>query len=137
MNLNVLLVDDSAVMRKMITRAMREGGLAIAEIYEAPNGREGVITAKYHEKDINLILSDVNMPEMGGIDFVREVRKISLLQKVPIIMITTEARIETIGEAKDAGANGYITKPFTPERIREKVIEIFSKAGGKECPVTR
>ena len=135
MNLNVLLVDDSAVMRKMIVRAMKEGGLAVGEVFEAPNGKEGVIAAKYREKEINLILTDVNMPEMNGIEFVREVRKIPLLAKTPIIIITTEVRIDTIGQAKDAGATSYVTKPFTPERIREKVLEVFS--GGKECPVVR
>jgi two-component system chemotaxis response regulator CheY len=137
MNLNVLLVDDSAVMRKMIARALKEGGLAIGEIVEADNGKNGVIQAKYREKELSLILSDINMPEMGGIDFVREVRKIPFLIRTPVIMITTEARVETIATAKDAGANGYITKPFTSERIREKVLEVFKELGVKECPISR
>ena len=137
MNLTVLLVDDSAVMRKMIARALKEGGLAVGEIVEANNGKNGVIAAKYREKEVSLILSDINMPEMGGIDFVREVRKIPLLGRTPIIMITTEARVETIASAKEAGANGYVTKPFTADRIREKVLEVFKELGVKECPVLR
>lgn len=116
MGLKVLLVDDSAVMRKMVARALRQAGLEIDDAREAGNGIEGL--GQLTADAVDIILCDWNMPEMNGIDFVREVRKTS---KTPIVMLTTESSTEKVTEAMTAGADGFITKPFTPEKLEQKI----------------
>ena len=116
MTKNVLIVDDSATMRKIIMRGIRQAGIDNAEFKEAGDGVEGMQAVEACEFD--LILSDVNMPNMNGLDFVREVTG-KLENPPPIVMITTEGSEEVIGEAMSRGANGYLKKPFTPEKIQE------------------
>lgn len=114
---NVLIVDDSSTMRKIISRSLRQAGLPVTEIYEAGDGIEG-LNALGSSK-VNLILSDINMPNMDGLEFVKQVRAGGF--SVPIVMITTEGGEEIIGEAMKNGANGSIKKPFTPEQLEEKL----------------
>ena len=116
MGLKLLLVDDSAVMRKMISRSLRQAGFEIDAMSEAGNGIEGLEVLK--AGDVDLVLCDWNMPEMNGVDIVREVRKDS---KLPIIMLTTESSTEKVTEAMTAGADGFITKPFTPDKLSSKI----------------
>jgi two-component system chemotaxis response regulator CheY len=116
MTKNVLIVDDSATMRKIIMRGIRQAGIDNAEFTEAGDGVEGLAAVDGNQFD--LILSDVNMPNMNGLDFVREVSG-RLDAPPPIVMITTEGSEEVISEAMSRGANGYLKKPFTPEKIQE------------------
>ena len=116
MTKNVLIVDDSATMRKIIMRGIRQAGIDNAEFTEAGDGVEGLAAVDGNQFD--LILSDVNMPNMNGLDFVREVSG-RLDAPPPIVMITTEGSEEDISEAMSRGANGYLKKPFTPEKIQE------------------
>jgi two-component system chemotaxis response regulator CheY len=116
MTKNVLIVDDSATMRKIIMRGIRQAGIDNAEFTEAGDGVEGLAAVDGNQFD--LILSDVNMPNMNGLDFVREVSG-KLDAPPPIVMITTEGSEEVISEAMSRGANGYLKKPFTPEKIQE------------------
>ncbi len=108
---------------------LKESGLDIAEISEAANGKEGLAVAQTKGKDIDLILSDWNMPEMSGLEMVKAIRQVYILKDIPIVMITTEASVEMIKEARDAGATGYVTKPFTPEKIREKLNAAIEMKG--------
>lgn len=114
----ILIVDDSATMRKIIKRVLRQAELAFDEILEAGNGLEG-LEQLTSQSDIGVILSDVNMPEMDGLTMVAKVRETHGPDKVRIMMITTEGSDEIRNKALVAGANGYITKPFTPESIKE------------------
>ena len=114
---NVLIVDDSSTMRKIITRSLRQAGFTVDEIYEAGDGIEGLNALGANK--IDLILSDINMPNMDGLEFVKSVRGKGL--KVPIVMITTEGGEDVIGDAIASGANGSIRKPFTPEQLQEKL----------------
>ena len=116
MTKNVLIVDDSATMRKIIMRGIRQAGIDNAEFTEAGDGVEGLAAVDGNQFD--LILSDINMPNMNGLDFVREVSG-RLDAPPPIVMITTEGSEEVISEAMSRGANGYLKKPFTPEKIQE------------------
>jgi two-component system chemotaxis response regulator CheY len=116
MTKNVLIVDDSATMRKIIMRGIRQAGIDNAEFEEAGDGVEGMQAVEGGQFD--LILSDVNMPNMNGLDFVREVTG-KLENPPPIVMISTEGSEEVISEAMSRGANGYLKKPFTPEKIQE------------------
>ena len=112
---NVLIVDDSSTMRKIVTRSLRQAGFVLDEIFEAGDGIEGL--SALNSNKVDLILSDINMPNMDGIEFVKSVRGTGC--KVPIVMITTEGGEDVIGEALGSGANGSIRKPFTPEQLQE------------------
>jgi two-component system, chemotaxis family, chemotaxis protein CheY len=114
----ILIVDDSATMRKIIMRVLRQADLQVETVLEAGNGVEG-LERLVSDPDIQLILSDINMPEMNGIDFVKAVRTKHDKQTIPMVMITTEGGEAMLQSAMDSGANGYVTKPFTPDSIRE------------------
>ncbi len=113
----VLIVDDSSTMRKIIMRVLRQAEIAVDAVIEAGNGVEG-LAALTANPDIGLILSDVNMPEMNGIDFVKAVRTTRTKETLPVIMVTTEGGGAMVETAMQIGANGYVCKPFTPESIR-------------------
>ncbi|MCF6155628.1 MAG: response regulator [Candidatus Brocadia sp.] len=115
----VLIIDDSAVMRKIIQRNIQQSGLIVDEFVEAGDGREGL--EKAISNNIDLILCDWNMPNMTGIDFVKAFRGSGQKSNVPIVMVTTEGSETKIEEAKNSGANGYLTKPFTPEQLKSKL----------------
>ncbi len=123
MGYNVLIVDDSATMRKIIMRGLRQAGVEVADFKEAGDGVEGM--AALEGASVDLILSDVNMPNMNGLDFVKSVHE-KFPDHAPIIMITTEGSEEVIKEAIARGAKGYLKKPFTPDKIQE-VIGPFLK----------
>jgi len=114
---NVLLVDDSSTMRKIISRSLRQAGLDFGEIYEAGDGLEA-LTLLESEK-IDIVLSDINMPNMNGIDFLREKANRPAIKAIPVFMISTETGDDIIGEAKSLGALGALKKPFTPEKVNE------------------
>ncbi|MBK7641983.1 MAG: response regulator [Planctomycetes bacterium] len=113
----VLIVDDSSTMRKIIMRVLRQAEIAVDNVIEAGNGVEG-LAALGANPDIGLILSDVNMPEMNGIDFVKAIRSSHTKEQLPVIMVTTEGGGAMVNTAMELGANGYVCKPFTPDSIR-------------------
>ena len=115
----VLIIDDSAVMRKIIQRNIQQSGLLVDEFVEAADGREGL--EKVTTNNIDLILCDWNMPNMTGIEFVKALRGSGQKGNVPIVMVTTEGGDAKIEEAKKSGANGYLTKPFTPDQLKSKL----------------
>lgn len=117
--MKVLIADDSKVMRMMVGKALQGAGLS-PEIVEAGDGAEGLTKL---DASIELVLSDWNMPNMNGLEFVREIRKVN--PSVPIIMITTEGSEDKISEAIQAGANGYVCKPFTPDKIKEQINSVM------------
>ncbi|MEM7202999.1 MAG: response regulator [Planctomycetota bacterium] len=113
---NVLIVDDSATMRKIIMRSLRQTGIEIGDCKEAGDGVEGL--AALDTGSFDLILSDVNMPNMNGLEFVKAVAE-KMATPPPIVMITTEGSEEVVSEAMSNGAKGYLKKPFTPDKIQE------------------
>lgn len=116
----LLVVDDSATMRKIITRTIRKAGLSVeGDILEAGDGNEAL--EKLASGPIDIILCDINMPGMGGQEFVKKVRAVPSNVNSKIIMISTESSDDVIAEMKKDGANGYITKPFTPETIEKEL----------------
>lgn len=114
---NVLIVDDSSTMRKIISRSLRQAGLAVDEIYEAGDGIEGLNALS--GKTVSLILSDINMPNMDGLEFIKQVRASG--NSVPIVMITTEGGEDILAQALSNGASDSIKKPFTPDQLNEKL----------------
>ena len=115
---NILIVDDSSTMRKIISRSLRQAGLSVDEIFEAGDGIEG-LSVLASGKTVHLILSDINMPNMDGLEFIKQVRANG--NSVPVVMITTEGGEEIIKEAISSGASDSIKKPFTPDQLREKL----------------
>jgi len=113
----LMIVDDSSTMRKIIKRVLRQAEIAVENILEAGNGVEA-LEQLVANPDVGLILSDVNMPEMNGIDLVKKVREGHDKTVLPIIMVTTEGGEAMVETAINSGANGYVTKPFTPDSIR-------------------
>jgi two-component system chemotaxis response regulator CheY len=121
--LKILIVDDSAVMRKIVERALRQTGLDLGEGLEASNGAEALVEVQKGSLDI--ILSDVNMPVMDGLEFLKSPPGIESAKGVPVIMITTEGSEARVVEALSAGAKGYLRKPFTPEQVKERVSPLL------------
>ncbi len=117
-----LIVDDSTVMRKIVERALRQAGLEPLVVHEAASGTEGLDLLK--ARQVDLILSDINMPSMDGLEFLRQLRAQNLAPGVPVVMITTESSEEHVKQAILAGAQGYIRKPFTAEQVKERVLPL-------------
>ena len=124
--IQTLIVDDSSVMRKIVERALRQAGLDSMHVYEAGNGAEGLEILR--SSPVDLILSDINMPAMDGLEFLRQIKDQKLAQGVPVVMITTESSEEHVKQAIAAGARGYIRKPFTPEQVKERVLPLVKVA---------
>jgi two-component system chemotaxis response regulator CheY len=117
--LKILIVDDSAVMRKIIERALRQAGLDLVEVREAGNGAE--VLVEFQKGSLDIILSDINVSVMDGLEFLKTLRTIPAAKGVPVIMSTTEGSEAGVVEALSAGAKGYLRKPFTPEQVKERV----------------
>jgi len=118
-----LIVDDSSVMRKIVERSLRQAGIDLAEVREAGNGAEALGVLK--ESTVDLILCDINMPVMDGLEFVKQLQTADNGKGVPVVMITTEGSESHVVQALSAGARGYIRKPFTPDQVKEHVIPIL------------
>jgi two-component system chemotaxis response regulator CheY len=121
-----LIVDDSSVMRKIVARSLRQAGLDPLTVHEAGSGTEGLEVLKVQQVD--LILSDINMPSMDGLEFLRQIRAQNLAPGVPVVMITTESSEEHVKQAILSGAQGYIRKPFTAEQVKERVLPLLNAA---------
>lgn len=118
-----LVVDDSATMRRIIVSSLQRIGFT--EYVEAADGEEALMR---FDDTITCVISDWNMPNMTGIDFVRELRARPDGGQVPVIMITTRSVREDIIDAAQAGVNNYIVKPFTPEVLRDKIEHVLGAA---------
>lgn len=117
----ILIVDDSATMRKILMRVIRQAGVDTEGFLEASNGQEG-LERLAADGTIDLILSDINMPVMNGVEFVKAVRGLAAKATVPIVMVTTEGGESMVKTAMEAGASGYVTKPFTPESLKSALV---------------
>lgn len=121
-----LIVDDSSVMRKIVERSLRQAGFDALFVHEASSGTEGLELLK--ARQVDLILSDINMPSMDGLEFLRQIRAQNLAPGVPVVMITTESSEDHVKQAIEAGARGYIRKPFTAEQVKERVLPLVKVA---------
>ena len=124
--IRVLIVDDSSVMRKIVERCLRQAGIDIREVVEASNGAEALSAVQQGAMD--LILSDINMPAMDGLEFLQGLRALENAKNTPVVMITTEGSESRVVEALSAGARGYIRKPFTPDQVKERVSPLLEGA---------
>ena len=120
MTMNILLVDDSTAIRKILLRTLSQAALPIAQVYEANDGLEAL--SILDSTRIDLVLSDVNMPNMDGLELLTKIKSKASWKHLPVILITTEGNQAKVLEAVRLGANGYVRKPFTGEQIKEKVL---------------
>ena len=121
MSFNILVVDDSAVMRAMIIRILRLTGLSLGEVYEAPNGREGLRVLD--EKWVDLALVDINMPVMNGEEMIDSIRSNKTMADLPIIVVSTESNMERVESIRKKNVE-FVHKPFTPEVLRKTVLQL-------------
>ncbi len=126
MDSDILVVDDSAAIRKILTRVLRQTGMAIQTIHEAGDGQEAMSVMEQHR--IDLVLSDINMPKMDGLQLLASLKASAQWRNIPVVMITTEGGETKVAEAVKLGAAGYVRKPFTADQIKEKLVGILEPA---------
>ena len=117
---SLMIVDDSSEMRKIFMRIAKMTELDINEIHTAGNGNETL--EKLSASSVDILLCDINMPEMNGYELVQNIRKLPDCQDMKIILISAENSSDVVSKAIASGADGHITKPFTPNKLREKLL---------------
>ena len=117
MGKTVLIVDDSNTMRKIVSRSLRQAGIDFDQILEAGDGQEALDVLAANQVDV--VLSDINMPNMNGLEFLKAKSEDDAIKGIPVVMISTETGADIIDEAKSYGAIGAIKNPFTPDLINE------------------
>jgi len=123
MPVDVLIVDDSAAIRKILQRVLRQTDIPIGEVLEAGDGVEALKALS--NRHVHLILSDINMPNMDGLQLLAQLKRSDKWKSVPIVMVTTEGGQGKVLEAVQLGAAGYVRKPFTAEQIKEKLTGLI------------
>jgi len=126
MESDVLVVDYSAAIRKILQRVLRQTGMSIRTIHEAGDGQEAVELLAGHRVD--LVLTDINMPRMDGLQLLASLKGSAEWRDIPVVMITTEGGETKVAEAVKLGAAGYVRKPFTADQIKEKLAGILEPA---------
>jgi two-component system chemotaxis response regulator CheY len=126
MAVNVLIVDDSFSMRSVIRKTIKVSGFDVGKYLEAADGEEAlqVLTNEW----VDVLLTDINMPNMNGLKLIAEMKKDEVFRSIPVVMVTTERNKQKVQQAMEMGANGYITKPFLPEEIKEILCSILGEA---------
>jgi two-component system chemotaxis response regulator CheY len=123
MSFNVLIVDDSNAMRAVIKRVVAISGFRMNKCLEAGHGGEALKLLA--DEWVDVIISDINMPEMNGLELLGRLKKDELYKEIPVIMISTEGSAERMREAFDGGAQGFIRKPFFPEELKKILYEVI------------
>lgn len=124
-NLKILVVDDFPTMRRIIRNLLKD--LGYENVDEAEDGVMGL--EKLRNGSFDFVVSDWNMPNMDGLEMLKQIRADANLKALPVLMVTAEAKKENIIAAAQAGANGYVVKPFTAATLEEKLNKIFEKMG--------
>jgi two-component system chemotaxis response regulator CheY len=119
MPVDVLIVDDSAAIRKILQRVLRQTDIPIGDVLEAGDGVEAL--KQLNDRHVHLILSDINMPNMDGLQLLAQLKQSDKWKSVPFVMVTTEGGQGKVIEAVQLGAAGYVRKPFTADQIKEKL----------------
>lgn len=122
---NILVVDDSFPMRAVIKKVIKASGFDIGELLEAANGQEALDVLNRHWLD--LVLTDYNMPDMNGLELIKEMKRIDTMKDIPVVMVTTEGSDQRIQTFIQQGVAAYIRKPFTPEQIKSQLNRILGE----------
>jgi two-component system chemotaxis response regulator CheY len=123
MSFNILIVDDSRIIRTVVAKTLHIAEVDVGQIFEAANGREAleVLEANW----IDIVFADINMPEMNGVELVARMKAKGLMDSIPVVIVSTERSTTRIEELKAKGVREYLSKPFTPESIREVVDKLL------------
>jgi two-component system chemotaxis response regulator CheY len=122
---NLLIVDDSTAIRKILIRVLSQAGIALGAVLEAGDGCEALKILEAHP--VSMVLSDINMPNMDGIEFLRAVRNSERFRGLPVVLITTEGAQARVQEAVELGATSYIRKPFNADQLRDRLTTLLTK----------
>lgn len=123
MSLNVLIVDDSTVVRKIISKTLKLTGIPINEMHDASNGKEALEVL--NDEWIDIVFTDINMPVMGGVKMIEKMNQDGMMQTIPVIVISTEGSETRIEQLSQQGVKAYLRKPVTPEKLRDVVKDIL------------
>jgi two-component system chemotaxis response regulator CheY len=123
---NILIVDDSAIIRAAVKKTLSIAGIEIGELYEAENGK--IALEKLDSGWVDLVLADINMPVMNGVELVDNMAASGLIETTPVIIISTERSETRIQELKAKGVSAYLNKPFTPENVRAVIDDVLGSA---------
>lgn len=124
-NMSILVVDDFPTMRRIVRSLLKE--LGFNNVEEAEDGQEAL--SKLRAGSFEFVVTDWNMPNLDGLEMLKQIRADDALKHLPVLMVTAEAKKENIIAAAQAGANGYVVKPFTAVTLEEKLNKIFEKLG--------
>jgi two-component system chemotaxis response regulator CheY len=123
MSIDILIVDDSITIRAMIKKALQLSLPDLGQVYEAENGI--LALARLAEKEVGLIMTDLNMPRMDGLQLIEKIKRQPKLANIPIIVISTDGSTERLSELEQQGIRGYLRKPFRPEQLKQILSEIL------------
>ncbi len=125
MAFNILVVDDSKTIRSVIKKTLKIAGVPLGELYEAENGQQGLDIMK--DNWIDLVFADINMPVMTGIEMIEQMEKDQMLEKMPVIIVSTEGSKTRVEDLIEKGVRAFIRKPITPEDLRTVVKEVMGE----------
>lgn len=120
---SILIVDDSATTRAMIKRIIGMADLPVASLFEAADGQ--VALDVLAQQKVDLVLADLNMPQMGGVEMTQRMRQNPATKEIPVVVVSAEPNIDRLSQLKQAGVQGSVRKPFTPEVIRDVITQIM------------
>jgi two-component system chemotaxis response regulator CheY len=126
MAFNVLIVDDSLSMRSVIKKTIKVSGFKVGEYFEAADGKEALKILA--DAWVDLVLTDINMPNMNGLELITMMHEDQILRSIPVVMVTTEGSQKSVQKSMEMGAKGYIKKPFQPEDIKRILNSIMGEA---------
>jgi len=121
---SLLIVDDSTAIRKILLRVLNQTGITLGDVFEAGDGKEALKVLE--GKQISLVLSDINMPNMDGIELLRTLRAAPQWKTLPVVLITTEGGQGRVEEAAELGATSYVRKPFSADQLRDKLASLLA-----------
>ncbi len=126
MSYSIMIVDDSATTRAMIRRIIGMAELPVSQLYEAPDGKAAL--ERLAAAPVDLVLADLNMPEMSGVEMTHLMRQDQRMKQIPVVVVSAEPNIDRLTQLKADGVQGYVRKPFTPEVIRDVVTQLLGGA---------
>ena len=129
MAFNVLIVDDSSSMRAIVKKIIKVSGFNVGEFLAAADGKEALKVLQ--DEWVDVVLTDINMPNMNGMELIAQMKKNEMMRSIPVLMVTTEGSEKKIQEAMNLGAKGYIKKPFLPEDIKRSLSSIMGEEDGQ------
>jgi two-component system, chemotaxis family, chemotaxis protein CheY len=128
MSYNILVVDDSAIVRKMVVKTISMSGLEVGAIHEAGNGLEALQVLE--DEWVDIVFADLHMPEMNGMEMVEKMSEDNLLVSIPVIIVSSDHSQTRIDELKARGIRAYLKKPFRPEGLRDIITDVLGTVGG-------